>query len=289
VDREKYPNMSRLIESWRQSGWEYRFYDDNAASSFIATHFPHEVLEAYKAITPGAFKADLFRYCVLLINGGIYADMDILLESNLDAVISGDVGFMSPVDEPGARISHRHCIWNGLLATAPGHPFLAKTIEVVVNSIRNRFTGVDYDGMLCPDPQLMMSHKFDTLFTTGPCILGYAINKVLGNHPQKQFDAGDVEHDNARVIIPGRSIILNQNKNDMGAHRFTWLDKNLLVAATDLPDNDDRQNCSNEEECKEKKEHTHYSVVRGRHDIYGLEKLYTDNKKADENIEIIVR
>mmetsp|Transcript_13751 Transcript_13751/g.18845 ORF Transcript_13751/g.18845 Transcript_13751/m.18845 type:complete len:94 (-) Transcript_13751:532-813(-) len=91
--------MSRLIESWRQSGWEYRFYDDEAASTFIATHFPHEVLEAYNAIKPGAFKADLFRYCTLLINGGIYADMDILLEANLDAAVSGDVGFMSPVDE----------------------------------------------------------------------------------------------------------------------------------------------------------------------------------------------
>lgn len=53
VTREKYPNMSRLIESWRKSGWEYYFYDDESAEEFLGGHFPPEVLEAYRSITPG--------------------------------------------------------------------------------------------------------------------------------------------------------------------------------------------------------------------------------------------
>lgn len=47
----------------------------------------------------GAFKADLFRYCVLLIRGGVYADMDVLLETNLDDAIANDIGFMTPIDQ----------------------------------------------------------------------------------------------------------------------------------------------------------------------------------------------
>ena len=47
----------------------------------------------------GAFKADLFRYCVLLIRGGVYADMDVLLQTNLDDAIANDIGFMTPIDE----------------------------------------------------------------------------------------------------------------------------------------------------------------------------------------------
>ena len=101
VTTEKYPNMSRLIESFKQSGWEYKFYDDESSRVVLKTHFPPEILQAYDALKPGAFKADLFRYCVLLIYGGIYADMDVLLESNLDAAVGPDVGFMVPVDEPG--------------------------------------------------------------------------------------------------------------------------------------------------------------------------------------------
>lgn len=46
----------------------------------------------------GAFKADLFRYCVLLIRGGVYADMDVLLQTNLDNAVADDIGFMTPID-----------------------------------------------------------------------------------------------------------------------------------------------------------------------------------------------
>jgi Glycosyltransferase sugar-binding region containing DXD motif len=102
---ESYPNMSRLVESFKQSGWEYRFYTDDDAVSFLKRHFPVAVLEAYQALTPGAFKADLFRYCVLLISGGVYADVDVLLESALDLSIPNDVGFMVPIDEVSCRLS----------------------------------------------------------------------------------------------------------------------------------------------------------------------------------------
>jgi hypothetical protein len=99
LSRDKYPNMSRLVESFRLSGWEYKFYADEDAASFLSTHFPAEVREAYDALIPGAFKADLFRYCVLLIHGGVYADVDIMLESALDLSVAPDVGFMVPIDE----------------------------------------------------------------------------------------------------------------------------------------------------------------------------------------------
>jgi len=311
VTKEKYPNMSRLIESWKRSGWEYNFYDDDTAGSFLSTHFPPEVREAYDAVLPGAFKADLFRYCVLLIRGGVYADMDVLLESNLDAVVSGDVGFMVPMDSPGTKIGRRSCLWNGLMAVAPGHPFLAKTIELVVNNIRNRFTSVDYDDMLCPNPVFQISHSVDTLFTCGPCILGGAINAVLGRHMQEPYEPGDIDiwgtermeqsgaagdgdvaslagmekkegivvsPDDQRLLIPGRTIILQQNKADMGAHRFTWVEKNLMVAATDMPDYDDRPPTL-----------VHYSKTHGKAGVYGVKKLYTDNIKADEKIRLVVQ
>lgn len=298
VTLDKYPNMSRLIESWKQSGWEYKFYDDDAISEFLSVHFPPEVKEAYDAIIPGAFKADLFRYCALLIYGGVYADMDVMLESNLDATISGDIGFMVPMDEPGTPVDQRMCLWNGFIASAPGHPFLARVIETVVNNVRNRFTSVDVDSLLCPNPELSISHAFDTLFTAGPCMLGSAVNFVLRKHLQTPYEPGDLDiHDegsetdvnplvlkasDVRSQIPGRTIILNQNKEDMGAHRFTWLEKNLVVAGTDFPDYDDRENL------EDGSEHTHYSKTHVRIGIYGLENLYTDNFLANEEIRIIV-
>jgi hypothetical protein len=330
ITPEKYPNISRLMESFKQSGWEYRFYTDDMSLRFLSTHFPSEVREAYEALQPGAFKvsvrttiesfedkythiqlqanpknilslqADLFRYCVLLIYGGVYADIDIMLESNLDRVVSPDVGFMIPQDEPGELLDRRMCLWNGLIAVAPGHPFLAKVIETVVNNVRNRFTSVDIDQLFCPDPELSILHRYDLLWTTGPCILGAMVNKVLGRHGQESFEAGELDlWDESKLTalergtefvigvdgnpsrkIPGKSIILQQNKHDMGSHRFTLLDNNMVVAATDLPDSDDRKN--------QDRPRTHYSKTHVEGSIYGLDGVYTDNVPTNDELRFYV-
>jgi hypothetical protein len=225
--------------------------------------------------------------------------MDILLESNLDEVIDGSIGFMTAQDSPGETIGHRSCLWNGLMAAAPGHPFLAQTIQQVVNNVRNRFTSVDYDDMLCPNPVLSVSHTVDTLFTCGPCILGASINDVLKLHRQTGFDYGEidlfqaekeqqeerrstapfaVEPDDPRLLVPGRSLLLRQNKEDMGSHRFTHANENLIVAVTDMPEYDDRP-----------KSIEHYSKSHVKFGVYGLTKLYTDNKRANEVISIRIK
>jgi hypothetical protein len=144
--------------------------------------------------------------------------------------------------------------------------------------------------MLCPNPQLSVSHSVDTLFVCGPCILGAGMNMVLGRHMQTEWKIGDVDiwstedgveipvpPDDPRLQIPGRTIILNQNKEDMGAHRFTWLERNLMVAATDMPDYDDRP-----------VEKEHYSKTHEKVGVFGLKKLYKDSKKANEAIRIVI-
>jgi hypothetical protein len=65
----------------------------------------------------------------------------------------------------------------------------------------------------------------------------------------------------------------------MGAHRFTLLEKNMVVAATDMPDYDDREHLEDQE---------HYSKTHVKTGIYGLDKLYIDNHKANEVIRIDV-
>ena len=99
----KYPNFSRLIRSWQQHGWDYRFYEDMDAAKFIEMHFPAEVLYAFESLNPGAFKADLFRLCVLFIEGGVYVDVDVMASSKLDTIIQPDIGFMSPLDTVSYR------------------------------------------------------------------------------------------------------------------------------------------------------------------------------------------
>ncbi len=169
-------------------------------------------------------------------------------------------------------------MWNGFIAATPGHPFIAKALEKIVNQIRNRFTGVDIDDMLCPGVALDHSHSWDLLFLTGPCVIGGAINDVLNKHMQAPINPGYLDVSGAQVSLPGRSVILSQNKNDMGWHRFTWLEKNIIVAGTDMPDYEDRL------------DQKHYSDKPDAiaMSLFGTKNIYRDTVSKDEDIRITI-
>ena len=112
--------------------------------------------------------------------------------------------------------------------------------------------------------------------TAGPCILGATINRFLGRHPQTSFEASRYVDDK----FPGKFIILKANKKDMGSQRFTSVEKNTVVAATDLPDSDDRFLSLGQT-----MEKNHYSSIRTRGEIFGSSGLYTDFNIANEMIK----
>jgi hypothetical protein len=85
----------------------------------------------------------------------------------------------------------------------------------VVNNARNRFTVVDYDNMFCPKPQLSMIHGHDDLFTSGPCVLGAAVNLVLGRDILTQIEEGEQTYETAKDNIPGRTVILEERRHDV--------------------------------------------------------------------------
>lgn len=62
ITKEKHPNFSRLVASWQNSGWEYKFYDDEASVAFLNQHFAPEVREAYDSILPGKMLISEFAY-----------------------------------------------------------------------------------------------------------------------------------------------------------------------------------------------------------------------------------
>ena len=66
----------RTIHNLKCKNPEYRytFFDAVARRNFIKSNFDSVVLETYDGFVSGAFKADIFRYCWLYMNGGFYVD-----------------------------------------------------------------------------------------------------------------------------------------------------------------------------------------------------------------------
>jgi hypothetical protein len=73
--------------------------------------------------------------------------------------------------QPGRNVKVGMCVWQGFIASAPGHPFLADAIESVVNHVRNRFTTVDMATKFCPNPDITVLLYCEVLLLTGPCRL----------------------------------------------------------------------------------------------------------------------
>ncbi|GKY99504.1 hypothetical protein MPSEU_000904600 [Mayamaea pseudoterrestris] len=270
LDANEYPDSSRLAQSFRKSGWDYRFYTDADAVTFLETHFPPEVLQAYNALSQAHLQSHLFRYCVVFIFGGLFADIDLLLESAVELAIEPDVGFMAAMDEPTKVNS---CLSKSFFAAAPGHPFLARAIETLVNQVRNRFSLVDMDNAYCPNPGLFAIRYDKASFVTGSCMLGTSVNRVVGRPPMFPFNAGELNHSQSN--LPGRTIILKQHKYDMGGKRFTSVDRNLIVAVADVEVT---------EESDEHEKLTNRTVEFGGR--FEFEALYNDMIRANEKVRI---
>jgi len=66
--------LSKYYEMY-STKYEIRVHDNLDIYSTVEAHFP-EYLEKIKQITVGAVLADIFRYLILYLDGGIYSDLD---------------------------------------------------------------------------------------------------------------------------------------------------------------------------------------------------------------------
>ncbi len=67
--------VSNLIHNRVGVDCVYYLYNDADCRAFIRSAFPPAVVAAYDRLIPTAFKADLWRYCVLYKFGGVYLDV----------------------------------------------------------------------------------------------------------------------------------------------------------------------------------------------------------------------
>lgn len=175
------------------------------------------------------------------------------------------------------------------LGAAPGHPIIAKAIELAVNRVRNRFAQVDVDDFYCPHPYLSTLRFDKSRHTTGACVLGTAVNLVLKRPLQNDFDAGEIipERFSAQGPVPGRIVLLDQNSNDMGGTRFTLTKKNLLVAVADVrptPTEAEQEEQKQLSEAGDEEPPPEEQEVEDMGGRYDFEALYANGYGANEDI-----
>jgi len=125
LDPTRVPTRSLLGE--HAAGYEHTTADDAACEAFIAAHFPRAV-DAFRALS-GAHRADLWRYCVLYVHGGVYLDIKTVLRQPLDVLFpSRDDKFTWHT----VVCNNKKCIYNGIIATPPKNPIFLRLIDYIV-------------------------------------------------------------------------------------------------------------------------------------------------------------
>ena len=133
----------------------FHLYDDSECREFIKNNFEQDVLDAFDNLIPGAYKADLWRYCTLYIKGGIYLDIKYKCVNNFKFIALTE-------KEHFVRDRPDNYVYTGLIVTLPQNEIMRNCIYQIVENVKNKFYGSD---PLCP---------------TGPCVLGkYFINKEI--------------------------------------------------------------------------------------------------------------
>jgi len=146
-------HISRLKR--RNPEYSYEFYDDERILKFLSEEYGNPVLSAYQKLNIGAAKADFFRYAVLYKKGGVYLDIDCNVKSRLNEFIrDADMALLSPEKNPVFFVQ-----W--AMIYQAGHPFLAKTIEMVLENIDQN------------------KYPHDVHKMTGPSVYSLAVNACL--------------------------------------------------------------------------------------------------------------
>ena len=178
----------------------YIYYDGEGSRKYIKKYYS-EALEAYDKLIPGAFKADLFRYIRLYLEGGIYFDSSII-PSNLSIKLIGDIikntdEFVSVYD------LDKESIYNAFMASAPRHPIVKKAIDMSIYNITNELYGAN------------------TLDITGPRLLGRAA-KSIGLLEETET----VRYFKLMPYVNGCVIIDRKTKEKLYYNRYKGYEKN---------------------------------------------------------------
>ena len=82
----KKPIPQLVFDRWTKLNTDYKidFSLDNDCIDFLEEHFNCYIVNLFKSIPQGMYKADLWRLCKLYVYGGVYADVDLVPYLNID-------------------------------------------------------------------------------------------------------------------------------------------------------------------------------------------------------------
>ncbi|KAL2075982.1 hypothetical protein VTL71DRAFT_925 [Oculimacula yallundae] len=220
----------------KNPGFRYEVLTDNNDMYYVEQHFGPEginrpdIVEMYRSLSARIIKADLLRYLVMYVEGGVYADIDVenlkpidrwipkrFAESDLDIVIGIEVDQPEFADHPilGQK-SKSFCQWTFMCK--PGNPLMLRLVDGILdwlNGIAKK------EGK----PISEITLDFDEVLTgTGPSAFTIATLAEMSQREGKPVEWDTFHNLDEAVLVQG-ILVLNveafaagQGHSDSGNH-----------------------------------------------------------------------
>ena len=198
-------------------------YDDDDIRRVVSKSGPH-VLAAYDCVKPFAFKADIFRLCVLIDQGGLYLDANMRARTGrLDRYVNFDAEhvFVRENKNMKARLPYLNSIqfcdialWQAFIYTKHAG---SAVLQYVLNGIVDRVLHLDkrvIASFLHPDDAI--------LYFTGPTAFGEFAAQALGVSNWRQMETTPqlqlLDFDGNDVHTQGGAQIVGKDKSNRMRH-----------------------------------------------------------------------
>ncbi len=240
------PKMLECVKKLKNDNPEFKhhLYDDNDCRNFIKKYFDNDVLNAYDKLVPGAYKADLWRYCVMYMKGGIYIDIKFQCESGFKLIeltnrehfvlerpyldnnstienelqiINNPNYYKYVYDKIDTNLweSKKIGIYNAVLVCKPRNAFMFKCINECVHNIKNNFYG--YNQLYPTGPGLFGNiyfngdyskvKDFELFYTLGGTSICNRNRIIMRHYPEYRY-----EQQKYTIIEPNYFYLWNKHK-----------------------------------------------------------------------------
>ena len=148
--------------------FDYYLYSDDESSKYIQENFEKDVVDAFNSLRPGAYKSDLWRYCILYKKGGVYIDIKYTTLKPLTSIMKENpLVYVNDHEVSCPHLPNTTGLYNGFMMSQANNSIFKYCIDDIVTSCKLRL------------------YKKNDLDITGPCLLAQIVSKYSPNYKSK--------------------------------------------------------------------------------------------------------
>jgi mannosyltransferase OCH1-like enzyme len=203
---------------------EYHLYSGEELEEIIKNNFDNDVFTAYKKLKPYACRADLVRYCLLYLYGGLYIDLNVKLINTIPDLDKLNFFAFRDITITSKR---SWSVANSIIFSTKKSKIMKKCIDIIVENCKNEYYGIsvlDVSGCIVLGKAIMTSNEDINFIATD--------GELCKINPQKEKNYSyyfAYLMDKEDKIIAYRKPIINNTNNIGDISCFGFLGTNNYI------------------------------------------------------------